>query len=411
MQHAGSENGSTPRRPLEGIRILEYAIFHAGPGASAILGDMGAEIIKIEAGQGDPVRIWTQVGKFSMDLPSKRSLMYELSNRNKKGITLDIKQERGKEVFHRLLKNSDVFLTNLRKTTKDKLGLDYETISKINPQIIHANVSGFGPEGPMNDLGAFDPMGQAISGMMFATGTKDPSMMQVAVLDQATAIATSHAIMSSLYIRERYGIGQEVHVSLYSTAIWLLHANMLVSGLMNVDASVGWERPHNTPLRNNFCCKDGNWVMGVHHPPEKYWETFCRATGQEALIEDPRFLDEDKRTENCPELVAIFDEVFATKTRDEWMGILMQNGLMFCPIQRCIDVLKDPQAIENNYMVDFDHPDFGTIKIPGFPIHFSSFEANTTAAAPSLGQHTDEVLSDAGYSMQEIDEMRQSKVI
>lgn len=417
MMDSGKNSGLGIQKPLEGVRILEYAIFYAGPGACAILSDLGADVIKIESRTGDPQRTWTRVGQFSFDLPHKRTLMFDCANRNKRGITLDIEQQKGREIFHQLLKESDVFLTNLRPSTKKRLGIEYETLSKINPRIIHANVSGYGPKGPFCDVGAYDPMGQARSGMMFATGAKEPTLMQIAVLDQSTAISASHAILSALFFRERSGLGQEVHVSLYSTALWLLYANTMLTSLMNIDASeaidmiVFWDRPQNHPLRNTFCCKDGKWVIGVHHPPGRYWEAFCRATGQEALLNDCRFDEEAKQYENSAEAIAIFDKVFAAKTRDEWMEILSSHGLMFGSIQMPTEVLHDPQALENNYIVDFDHPDFGTVKIPGYPIHFSQGSVGTRSAAPTLGQHTDEVLQEMGYTTKEIEQLRLENII
>jgi crotonobetainyl-CoA:carnitine CoA-transferase CaiB-like acyl-CoA transferase len=140
--------------PLEGIKIVEYGVFHAGPGASSILGDLGADVVKIESGLGDPERYWTRLGRIDMSLPNGENIFFQISNRNKKGIYLDIEKEKGRKILHHLVKEADVFLTNLRKSTKAKLGIDYDSLRPVNPQIIHANVSGYGPEGPMKDLGA-----------------------------------------------------------------------------------------------------------------------------------------------------------------------------------------------------------------------------------------------------------------
>ena len=156
--------------PLDGFKIVEYGVFHAGPGGTAILGDLGADIVKIEAPAGDPIRYWTDVGSINMAKENGESVMVEVSNRNKRNICLDIKQKAGRQVFNRLVASADVFMTNLRKSTKQKLRLDYESIRALNPRVIHASVSGYGQEGPMQDIGAFDPLGQACSGMMFLTG-------------------------------------------------------------------------------------------------------------------------------------------------------------------------------------------------------------------------------------------------
>ena len=406
-----SNDGRQKPMPLEGVRVLEYAVFHAGPGAGAILGDLGAEVIKIEEGTGDPERYWTTVGGMDLTLPDGESIWYQISNRNKKGICLDIKREKGRDILHALVKEADVFLTNLRKSTKVTMGLDYATISRINPKIIHANVSGYGPEGPFSDFGAYDPMGQARSGMMFTTGKEEPALINLGVLDQATAIAASHAILTALFVKERHGVGQEVHVSLYSTGLWLLYGNILMMGGLSLDPNVEWNRSLNSPLRNRFCCKDGNWIIGTHHPEDKYWPTFFEATGQTALLKDPRFADDAARIENCPELVAIFDKVFATRTRDEWMEIFRKYKLMFSPVQRLKEVLTDPQALINDYVVDFQVPSADKVKIPGYPVHFSKNWAGTRSIAPTLGEHTDQIMRQLGYTDEEIQKMKREEVI
>ena len=397
--------------PLDGVRVLEYGVFHAGPGGSAILGDLGAEIIKVEAPEGDPERYWTSVGGFDFTLENNESAMFEASNRNKRDICVDINKEKGRSIFERLVREADVFVTNLRKSTKTQLGLDYDTVSRLNPRIIHASVSGYGPEGPMDDLGAFDPLGQARSGLMFVTGSSEPVMLHMGLLDQATAIALSHAILTALFVRERRGIGQEVHVSLYSTALWIQYANLMMSNVLSIDPCIPASRSHHSPLRNAFCCQDGRWILGTHHPEEKYWQSFCEATGQMVLLNDPHFTDDSGRPINCVELVEIFDKVFATKPRDEWMEIFLERGLMFCSVQHIREVQMDQQALVNGYVVPFDYPARGRVNIPGYPVHFSACTAGTRSAAPRLGEHTNEILREIGYTDSDIDALRDGEVI
>jgi len=397
--------------PLAGIKILEYGVFHAGPGSTAIPGDLGADIIKIESGFGDPERYWTKVAEIDMAMPDGESIMHEVSNRNKRGIYLDIMTENGRKIFERLIKEADVFLTNLRKTTKKKLGIDYETISKINPLIIHTNVSGYGPEGPMSNIGAFDPLGQARSGLMFATGSAEPAMLHLGVLDQSTAIAASHAILTALLVKERQGIGQELHVSLYSTALWMQHPNMMLASAIGVNPCVTGVRTHHSPLRNRFQCKDGKWIIGTHHPEEKYWTTFCKAMGREALLEDERYTDKFGRPVTSAELIQIFDKSFLEKTRDEWMEVFQPLGLMFCSVLHITEVEHDPQAQVNGYVVPFEHRSLGRINIPGYPIHFSENSAGTRFSAPHIGEHTDEIMKEIGYGEQEISKLKQQGVI
>ena len=398
--------------PLEGIKIVEYGIFHAGPGASAILGDMGADVMKIESGVGDPARNWTKLGRIDMSLPNGESLFFQISNRNKKGIYLDIEKKKGREILHRLVKEADVFLTNLRKTTKAKLGIDYGSLRQVNPQIIHANVSGYGPKGPMKDLGAFDPLGLACSGLMYVTGASEPVLIHGGVMDQATAIAASHAILTALLVRERSGMGQEVHVSLYGTGLWLMYPNIMLANVLSLGPmDISPNRYDHSPLRNLFRCKDKKWIMVAHHPEEKYWPLFCKATGQTALLADPRFTDNSGRNVHCAELVAIFDKVFATKTRDEWMETLLKEKLMVCPILNINEIRDDPQARVNDYVVGFKDRLLGDAKIPGYPVHFSANRAGTRSFAPTLGEHTDLVMHQMGYTDREIQELKKEGVI
>ena len=399
--------------PLDGIKIVEYAIWHAGPGASAILGDMGAEVIKIETLNGDPERLAKQLGsvKFDVEADDDWSFLFELSNRNKKGICLDIQTGKGREIFNRLVETSDVFLTNLRNSTKPKLGVDYESLKKINPKIIHASVSGFGLKGPFSDVGGFDPMGQAISGMLYLTGDEEPVYLQSVVLDQMTSIAASHAIMTALFYRERHGIGQEVHVSLYSSALWLTYTNMLATGVMKKNPVEKWDRYKNSPLRNCFKCKDGKWIMGTNNPEEKFWDRFCDLTGRPELKNDPRYKDTETRVNNAAGLIEDYDKLFLTRTRDEWIKIFSENGFFYAPVQQMEEVIEDIQAVENGYVVDFQHPFLGNVKIPGYPVTFSANKAGTVRPAPGLGEHTDLVMKELGYADEEIQTFRDEKAI
>jgi crotonobetainyl-CoA:carnitine CoA-transferase CaiB-like acyl-CoA transferase len=397
--------------PLEGIKIVEYGVFHAGPGGAAILGDLGADIIKIESGFGDPERYWTKIADLDMSLPNGESIMHEVSNRNKRGIYLDIATEAGKKIFYRLVEQADVFMTNLRKSTKAKLGIDYQSLKSINPKLIHANVSGYGPEGPMQNLGAFDPLGQAVSGLMFASGSGEPVLLHLGILDQTTSIALSHAIITALFVRERCGIGQEIHVSLFGTALWIQHPNLAIASVLGVDPCVKSSRDQHSPLRNAFQCKDAQWIIGTHHPEEKYWKTFCSLTGLTELLGDPRYTDEASRPIPGAQLLERCDRVFSTKTRDEWIAIFLAEGLMFCPVKHVSEVKDDIQAIANQYVVPFDHPSLGNITIPGYPVQFSACRAGTRGPAPGLGEHTDEILKDLGFSNHDITEFKKEGVV
>ncbi len=410
MSNVNTENQDLPG-PLDGIRIVEYGVFHAGPGGNAILGDLGADIIKIESFAGDPERYWTKVAGNDFSLKNNESLIFDASNRNKKGICLDIKQKKGREVFDRLVKDADVFLTNLRKSTKARMDLDYAAISKLNPDIIYASVSGYGTEGPMSDLGAFDPLGSARSGMMYVAGSPEPQLLHIGILDQTTAITVSHAILTALLDRERRGVGQEVHISLYATGLWMQYMNLLIAAVFSIDPCTIGDRSKHSPLRNRFRCKDGIWIFGTHHPENKYWTKLCEVTGQDALMKDRRYTTEDGSPANYAELNEIFDKVFATRTGAEWMETFLPHGLMFCAVQNILDVKTDPQAMANDYLVNFEHPHQGNIQIPGYPIKFSGCNVGTKTAAPQLGEHTNVVLQEAGFSEEQIERLKKEGVV
>jgi len=395
--------------PLDGVRVIEYAGFHAGPGGSAILGDLGAEVLKVEEFGGDPMRSWKEIAGVQFSLPGGEGLPFQFTCRNKKSVSLDIRSEKGWEIFCRMIRSADVFVTNLRRSTKARLGIDYGGISAVNPRIIYAAVSGFGPEGPLSDKGAYDPIGQASAGMMFATGTEEPALIQLAVLDQTTSIAFSHAILAALFMRERRGVGQEVHVSLYGTALWMLYTNLALAGC-NFAREIPGDRLRFSPLRNYYRCKDGKWIIGTHHPEERYWPLLCEATGLTSLLSDPR-LSDPSQCERRPEVIRLLDEVFATKESAEWLEILNGQGLMFGPVQRVKNVLTDPQALANGYVREYDHPVMGKVMIPGYPATFGAADPGTRSMAPALGEHTEIVLRELGYSNEELKRLRMERVI
>lgn len=402
------------KQPLEGIRVLELGMFHAGPGGSAILGDLGAEVIKIEEpGMGDPVRHMKMVGSVPLEIQGKSSVWHEAANRSKKSITVDLNKERGREVAYRLASKSDVFLTSLRRPAVEKLKMDYPVLSKINPKLVYAWVSGYGPNGPDRDMGAFDYQGQGRSGMMFCVGEPNmpPLVSQFGIIDQATSIMASQAIITALLMRERFGIGQEVHVSLLSTALYMLYCNVLIALVAGFEVP-RHQRSREYPLRNYYQCGDGRWFILTATLFEKYWPVFCQAIGHPELEKDERYDTAEKLNTNSEQLVALLDQLFATRPRDEWLKLLAQHDLPATPVNRLCELTNDPQIIENGYIVDFDHPRLGKIKIPGYPIHFSKTYAGTRSAAPEIGEHTESVLKEiGGYSEKQIAQLRDEGVI
>jgi formyl-CoA transferase len=398
---------------LDGIRILEWGIFHAGPGATAILADLGAEVMKIEQpGMGDPIRLLSRFGKANVSIKG-RSLFYEGANRHKKNITLNLDTEKGREIAYRLAAKSDVFMTNIRRKGVEKLEMTYPTLREINPRIIYATVSGYGPRGPESQQGAFDFHGQARSGMMYCMGEPDmpPLLLHFGVIDQATAIMASHAILTALFARERTGKGQEVHVSILGSALFLQYFNVMNAMVMGQPVP-RHERRSTDALRNYYQCQDGKWMCITVSYQMSAWEDFCRAIGHPEMAKDPRFETRERRFENCEELIALLDSVFVTRTQEEWHRLFVEHGIFATRVNSPMDLRYDPQVLENDYLVNFDHPIFGNSLIPGYPIHFSETPADTRGRAPEQGEHTDEILQEiAGYSAAEIRQFRDEGVV
>jgi len=402
------------RRPLEGIKIVECGIYHAGPGGSAILGDLGADIIKIEQPiVGDPIRNQGKIGNLTFGIKGNRSMFCEASNRNKKSVTIDLLTKKGPEIVHRLVKQADVFVTNLRPNALETMKITYPILSNINPKLIYTSVSAFGPKGPDKDLGGFDLHGQARSGFMYSIGEKGmpPLLSQFGIMDQVTAILTSHQITTALFMRERFGMGQEINVSILGSAMFLNYFNVLIS-LMGDFEVPRHKRSDEYPLRNYYMCSDKRWIMITLTPPDRFWSTFCKAIGSPELENDLNFNTNDKRYKNAKQLVYILDKIFADRPLDQWLHIFSEYDLFACAVNSMADLKNDPQVIENNYIVDFDHPTLGKIKMPGYPAHFSKSWAKTTSAAPELGEHTKEVLTTiCDYSENEILQLKKEKII
>jgi crotonobetainyl-CoA:carnitine CoA-transferase CaiB-like acyl-CoA transferase len=407
-------NQDVIKKPLEGIRVLDCGIYHAGPGGPAILGDLGAEVIKIEEPRrGDPIRSQRQIGRISFEIAGGRSIFCEGANRNKKSVTVDLKTREGREIVYRLVAQSDVFLTNMRRHALENMKITYPVLRKINERLIYAVVSAFGPKGPDRDRGGFDYQGQARSGYMYSMGEAGmpPLVSQFGIIDQATAIMASHQIITALYMRERFGKGQEVHVSILGTAISLLHFNVLITQMGGFEPP-RHQRATEQPMRNYYQCKDGCWLMMTLTPQERHWGPLCRALDLPDLEVNPMFDTSEKRLAHAKQLVRIFDETFATRHREEWLKIFAEHDLFCSAVHTLRDMAEDPQVIENGYLVDFEHPTLGKIKIPGYPGHFSESRAGTTSAAPELGEHTEEVLRDlCGLSKEDIATLREKKVI
>ncbi len=390
---------------LAGVRVLDLTRALAGPYGSMILGDLGAEIIKIEAldARTDAIGPYSYKGQDA----------YFMSvNRSKKSITLDARTDRGREVLYDLARISDVVLDNFRPGVLKRLRIDYDTLKGVNPRIICCSITGFGSNGPYRDRPAYDVVMQAMSGAMSITGEpgRPPVRSGIAIADQGAGMYAVHGILAALYARERTGVGAKVETSLLEAMIAQLAYEAgyyFISGLVPGPVGSG----HRTlALYQTFQTKDGYVAIAAINR----FPALCKALGREDLTEDPRFKGREI-AEHREELLAILEEEFITRKTDEWLKLLTEADVPCGPLNTLDKALSDPQVLARDMVVSINHAMGGQIKQTGNPVKISATPPEVRKdflPPPTLGQHTDEVLSQLlGYSTEKIDRLRQEKVI
>jgi crotonobetainyl-CoA:carnitine CoA-transferase CaiB-like acyl-CoA transferase len=391
---------------LQGIKILDLSRVLAGPYCTMILGDLGAEVIKVEApGGSDDTREW---GPPSV---GGESAYYLCANRNKRAITLDLKSEEGQEVLKKLIAQSDVMLQNFKTGTLEKWGLGYEQIKQINPQIVQCSITGFGSNGPYKDLPGYDYIIQAMGGLMSITGSEEsgPMKVGVAIADITTGLYAVIGILSALHERNLSGEGQSIDLSLFDTQISSLAnvaSNYLLSGM--VPKRLGNQHPNIVPYQT-FQTLDGEMVVAVGN--DRQFHKLCEVLKIQEVGEDERFSTNPKRLENKDELVPILSNVMYKKTSKEWLDLLSQHGIPCGPINNMKQLFDDPQVKEREMIVDVDHPTAGSIPLVGSPLKLSRTPIEMRRHPPLTGEHNNEVLLELGYTAEEIVELESKRVI
>lgn len=399
--------------PLEGIRVIDWTVWQQGSVCSAMLGDLGAEVIKIEERiAGDPGRGLMKMN--GIDLTDRPDFYFEANNRNKKSITLDLKKAPAREIVYRLVARGDVFVHNFRKGVPERLGLNYESLRAHNAKLIYACASGFGPEGPESADRAYDQLGLARSGIMCAVGepNMDPLGVAGGIADQMGAIGLAYGVLAALMARELHGVGQRVDASQLGSMMMLQGLHLSFALTMGTGMPRVERKAATNPLWNHYRCKDGRWICLGMPQADRYWPEFCRALERPELARDDRFANLLARAQNARAAVAILDEVFASKPLEEWEEILRAGDFVFTAVNQVDQLASDAQAIANHYVEEFDHPTYGRIKVPGIPVTFSETPARLREPAPAFGQHTEEVLIETlGFTWEQIGQLRRDEVI
>jgi len=400
--------------PLEGIRVIDWTIWQQGPVASVMLGDLGADVIKIEERVGgDPGRgILKAQG---LDLRDRPNFYFEANNRNKRSLTVDLKHPAGVAIVQRLAERADVFVQNFRKGVAGRLGLDAATLRARNPRLVYASASGYGPEGPESGAPSFDYLGLARSGIMYSCGEPDDEPLAIAggIADQMGAIMLAYGVVTALLARERTGRGQEVDDSHLGSMAWLQGLGLSARLMLGRALPRQPRRFATNPLWNHYRCGDDRWLALSMLQPDRYWERFCAVLEIPEAAADPRFKTMLDRMMNAGECIALLDEVFARRPRAEWLRRLASGGDFIYSIINSVDDLPDdPQMQANGYVTAFEHPAFGPTQVVGLPVRLSETPGSIRLPAPEFGQHTEEILTEVlGYSWEEIGRLREEEVI
>lgn len=395
--------------PLNGITVLDLTHVLAGPFCTQIMGDLGAEVIKIERpGVGDQTRRMPPhfIGE------KKQSAYFLAINRNKKSLTLDLKSSEGKEIFYTLTKKADVVINNFTPGTMEKLGLGYETLKKINPGIVWASITGYGQTGPYRDRPTYDIIVQAVGGLMSYTGEPDgpPVRSGIPFGDLGAAGHAIIGILAALLSRSKTGEGRKVDVGMLDVQI-SLHTYRakyyLVAG--EIPKPVGTGHVSSVPLRA-YRTKDTYIVIEAFM--DHFWRNLCRAIGMESLSDDPRFNSRSKRLENRKEVDRILEEAFLKKTTDEWIEIFDEIEVPSGPINTLDKALADPQVLSRNMIIEIDSPHTGKLKDVGNPIKISGVDKEIFKPPPLLGEHTEMILKNMlRYSTKKIAELKEKDII
>ncbi len=401
---------------LEGLRVVSMEHMEAIPVATLWMADWGAEVIKIEPPTGDMFRWTTRTHGTSPSIEpgsSDITWSFQLLNRNKKSMAINLKTVPGREILYKLIEKADIFTSNYESGALKNLKADYDTLSKINPGLIYATISGYGTAGPDCDQRGFDhAAGWARSGMQYSIGEPGsiPSRLPAGMIDRGMAAPQLlSGIMAALFHREKTGEGQKLEVSLFHSGVWSM-ALIIQNDLVGTPMPKGNRTRAQNPLYNVYRTSDDRWLQLSMIQPDPSWPAFCRAIERPELENDPRFNTAEARGQNCEELIRIIDEVLATRTQKEWDERCREYDLIYSRVQSTSEVINDPQALANNFFVDLPHP-AGQVKVVATPVKFHQNPASVRTPAPKIGQDNEFILNDMGYSEEDIVRLKRQGAI
>jgi crotonobetainyl-CoA:carnitine CoA-transferase CaiB-like acyl-CoA transferase len=401
---------------LEGLKVIAMEHMEAIPVASVWMADWGAEVIKVEPLTGDMFRGLKGAHGMTTEIELGGVMVnwtFQLFNRNKKSIAINLKTEQGRELLYRLVGDADVFLSNYELDSLNKLHADYESLKKVNPSIIYATISGYGSKGPDSEQRGFDhAAGWARTGMQYMIGEPGsaPPRLRGGMIDRGVAAPQAlSGILAALWHKEKTGEGQELEISLFNAGIWTLALD-IQAALVGITAIKDDRTKAKNPLYNVYQAGDGRWFQMSMLQSDPVWPGFCRAIEKPELENDPRFNSLDAREENCEELIRIIDETLATGDSEKWEKAFRVNDLIYAKVQSPTEVTTDPQAIANEVFGVLPHPQ-GSFPVIATPVKFKQNPAEIKTSAPEVGQDNELTLIDLGYTWEDIIKFKDEGVI
>ncbi len=399
-------------KPLQGYRVIDMSIYAAGPICSMTLADWGADVIKVESLSGDAFRTFGLL--MNCNVAEDDNIQFELDNRNKRGIALDLKTEKGKQIFHKLLKTSDVIVTNFRPKALAQLKLSYDDLKSKYPGLVYAVLNGYGDKGPEKDKPGFDVAAYWAKGGIlaeFGEPDSDPIPALAGVGDHPTGSLLAGGICAALLRKERTGKGCKVQTSLYNSALWTVSLNIAEAN----NTGVYKKRTNKIPptgLMNTYKTKDNRWITIMCLEYERYWQSFCDVVLEKPfLIDDQRFNTLAATKKNSRALAEIIKEDFLKIPLDELVRRLKMIDIVYEVNLRFHEIKDDPQALENGYVIPFSLPSGRIDWTIGNPVQFSGQSTEIVRLAPKLGEHNVEILSELGHTSEEIASLRKENVV
>lgn len=403
--------------PLADIVVVEVDSYMAAPSAGAILADLGATVIKVEPLTGDPMRGLSRPIKHEdlSDDVRRYDFGFDVDNRGKKSIALALDQPEGADLVRKLVADADIFMCNLLVGRQEKFGLDPETLFKVKPNLVHATLTGYGTTGP----DAWRP-GYDVTAFFGRSGLYDAQregdegvvpMARPAQGDHTTGLAMVASMLAALRLAEKSGEGQVVETSLYETAVWTQATDYAVTAIDQAPVRRRAREEMLVITANRFPCGDDKWVVFNMLPDAAYWSRMCQAMEVDDLIEDERFADSRLRYKNMAVLIGLIDEALAKRSRDEWGKIFDKAGLIWGPVLALHEVPQDPHAIELGMFPSIEHPEMGSYRTVNIPMRFATADVRPRGPSPILGEHTDEILAQHGFSEKEISTLKDGGVV